>query len=126
MTPSDRTRSKEIPIADLGREYESLRGELAPLLEQVLRGGSYILGEQTREFEKSLAAYCGVREAIGVNSGTDAITLALHALDVGPGDEVLLPAMTFIATAEPVAILGAQPVFVDIHPETFAMDPEAA
>lgn len=113
-----------IPIIDLGKEYLSLKPEIARAIERVLAGGSYILGQETQEFEKELAAYCGVKHAIGVNSGTDAIHLALRTLEIGPGDDVILPAMSFIATAEPIVLLGARPVFVDIDPRTYTLDPE--
>jgi len=118
--------SQHIPITDLGKEYTQLRGEIDPALQRILSSGSYILGSETQAFEKELAAYGQSRHAIGVNSGTDAILLALRALDVGPGDEVIVPAMTFMGTAEPVAQLGAKPVFADIDPVSYTLDPAKA
>jgi len=114
---------RRVPIIDLGKEYAELRSELDPAISEVLLSGSYILGKKTEQLERQIASYCGARHAIGVNSGTDAITIALRALDIGPGDEVLVPSMSFIATAEPVALLGARPVFVDIDLTTYAIDP---
>jgi dTDP-4-amino-4,6-dideoxygalactose transaminase len=112
-----------IPIIDLGREYADISAEANPAVQRVLLSGTYILGPESTAFEQELAAYSQVKDAIGVNSGTDAILLALRALDIGPGDEVIVPAMTFIATAEPVAQLGAVPVLVDIDPVTYTMNP---
>jgi dTDP-4-amino-4,6-dideoxygalactose transaminase len=114
-----------MPLVDLGREYQEIRSELDPQIEKVLTSGSYILGENCTHFEKELAVYCGVPYAAGCSTGTDAILLALRALGIGPGDDVIVPAMTFFATAEPVALLGARPVFVDIDPATYTIDPEA-
>jgi dTDP-4-amino-4,6-dideoxygalactose transaminase len=111
-----------IPIIDLGLEYKEISAELDPIIKKVLSSGHYILGPELTAFEKELAAYTGVKEAIGLNSGTDAVLLALRALDIGPGDEVIVPAMTFIATAEPVMQLGAKPVFVDIEPKGYGLD----
>jgi dTDP-4-amino-4,6-dideoxygalactose transaminase len=113
-----------VPIVDLGREYREIRRQLDPVLRRIFTSGGYILGQEGEAFEKELARYCGVGFAVGVNSGTDAILIALMALGIGPGDEVLVPAMTFIATAEPVALLGARPVFVDIENPSYGMDPK--
>jgi dTDP-4-amino-4,6-dideoxygalactose transaminase len=124
MTPSS-IKPRPIPITDLGLEYESIKKDLDPLLEKILRSGSYILGSEVGQFEKDLAAYIGVRHAMGVNSGTDAILIALRALDIKAGDEVILPAMSFFATVEPIVLLGAKPVFVDIDPVTYAIDAAA-
>jgi dTDP-4-amino-4,6-dideoxygalactose transaminase len=116
---------RKIPIADLGLEYEAIKKELTPLLETILRSGSYVLGSELSQFETALAGYLDVRHAIGVNSGTDALLLALRALGIGPGDEVILPAMSFFATVEPVMQLGAKPMFVDIDPVSYTLDPSA-
>ncbi|MFA5974950.1 MAG: DegT/DnrJ/EryC1/StrS family aminotransferase [Elusimicrobiota bacterium] len=113
---------KTIPLCDLGQEYTLIRKELDPLLEKILSSGSYVLGPESDRFEKTLAAYCEVRHAVGVNSGTDAIGLAARAAGVKPGDEVIVPAMTFIGSIEPVILLGARPIFVDIDPVTYALD----
>ncbi len=112
-----------IPPIDLRAEYAALRPKIESAVKRVLASGSYILGEQTQLFEKELASYCQVDHAIGVNSGTDAILLALRALDIKAGDEVLVPDTTFIATAEPVVQVGARPVFVDVDPQTLTIDP---
>ena len=118
-----RTKQKPVPVIDLGGEYLSIKKKIDAAVTRVLASGSYILGEETKRFEEELARYCEASFAVGVNSGTDAILLALRALDIGPGDEVIVPAMTFIATAEPVVMLGAKPVFVDIDPQTYTIDP---
>jgi dTDP-4-amino-4,6-dideoxygalactose transaminase len=115
-----------IPLINLIEEYRSLKKKIDAAVIRVLSSGSYVLGEEARRLEDEVAAYCSARFGIGVNSGTDAILLALRALDIGPGDEVLVPAMTFIATAEPVVQLGATPVFVDIEPTTYTIDPKHA
>jgi dTDP-4-amino-4,6-dideoxygalactose transaminase len=122
-TPSSVKR--KIPITDLGLEYEVIKKELTPVLETILRSGSYVLGSELTQFETALASYLDVRHAIGVNSGTDSLLIALRALDIGPGDEVILPAKSFFATAEPVMHLGAKPVFVDIDPVSYTLDPAA-
>src|SRR5947208_9335695 len=89
----------------------------------VLDGGRFILGPEVRAFEEEAAAYLGVPETIGVANGTDAISLVLSALQIGPGDEVICPAFTFYATAEPIAQRGATPVFADVDPATLNLDP---
>lgn len=114
--------STPVPIIDLGKEFEVIRSEAEPAILRVLSSGTYVLGSETSAFERELATYCGVSRAVGVNSGTDAILFALKALGIGVGDEVILPAMTFIATAEPVVQLGARPVFVDIDPVSYTLD----
>lgn len=121
MTSSSPAR-RAIPITDLGLEYQAIKKDLAPLLEGILRSGSYVLGAELARFENDLAAYLTVGHAIGVGNGTDAVLLALKALGVGPGDEIILPAMSFFATVEPVIHLGAKPVFVDIDPVSYAID----
>src|SRR5207244_12883278 len=89
----------------------------------VLDGGRFILGSEVRAFESEAAAYLGVPRTIGVANGTDAIALVLDALGIGPGDEVVCPAFTFYATAEPIARAGATPVFADVDPATLTLDP---
>ena len=98
---------------------------MAEALLRVCDSGRFVLGPDVDELEKNLAAYCGVDHAIGCASGSDALLLALMACNVGPGDEVILPAFTFFATASAVTRLGARPVFADIDPLTFNVDPEA-
>jgi dTDP-4-amino-4,6-dideoxygalactose transaminase len=112
-----------IPYCDLRKLHDDLRTELDAAFHRVLHNSSFILGPEVTAFEKQFAAYIGVRHAIGTSNGTTAILVALKALGVKPGDEVIVPAMTFYATGEAVAFLGATPVFVDIHPASFNLDP---
>ena len=113
-----------IPMVDLQRQYQSLRPEIDAALQEVLAGARYILGPNVQELEQELAAYLGVEHAITCASGTDALHLALAAAGIGPGDEVITTPFTFIATAEAIRYVGAVPVFVDIDPRTFNIDPE--
>ena len=110
-------------MADLRAQYQGLKAEIDAAVLSVLESGGFILGERVAEFERAIASLCGARHGIGVNSGTDALLLALMALDIGPGDEVITPPFTFVATVETVALLGATPVFADIDPATFNLDP---
>ena len=112
-----------VPLIDMGRQFQPLAQEITAAVARVLASGRFVLGPECQALEKSIAAYCHVPHAIGCASGSDAILLALMALDVGPGDEVILPSYTFFATASAVARLGARPVFVDIDPGTFNIDP---
>ncbi|PKL75715.1 MAG: DegT/DnrJ/EryC1/StrS family aminotransferase, partial [Candidatus Melainabacteria bacterium HGW-Melainabacteria-1] len=111
-----------IPMLDLTRIHAPLEAELKAAFERVLHANSYILGKEVSEFETACAAYLGVKHAIGVSSGTDALLLALMTLGVGPGDEVICPSYTFFATAGAIARLGATPVFVDSDPDTYNWD----
>jgi dTDP-4-amino-4,6-dideoxygalactose transaminase len=115
----------DVPILDLRGQHRALRTELLAAVEAVLANGQFILGPNVAAFEEEFADYLGAGHAIGLNSGTDALHLALRALDVGPGDEVITSAFSFIAAAEAISILGARPVFVDIDPRTYALDPAA-
>jgi dTDP-4-amino-4,6-dideoxygalactose transaminase len=112
-----------IPLVDVRAQYAPLREELERRIGEVLESGRFILGPQVKAFEQEAAAYLGVSEAIGVGNGTDALVLALDALGVGPGDEVICPSFTFFATAEAIARRGATPVFADIDPATLNLDP---
>lgn len=112
-----------VPLFDATRQYERLRDGLLAAIERVLASGRYILGEEVATFEQEVAAYLGVKHAIGVASGTDALWLSLKAVGVGPGDYVLIPPFTFFATASAVLNTGAVPVFVDIDARTFNLDP---
>ena len=114
-----------IPILDLTEQYRSLKPEMDAAVASVMASGHFIQGPQCRLLEKELAAYIGVPHALGLNSGTDALHLALRALDIGPGDEVITIPFTFVATTEAVGIVGATPAFVDIEPDSFNMDPAA-
>src|SRR5690349_16703887 len=113
-----------VPFLNLAAQYESLKTELLPVVEKTLAGGHYVLGPNVAAFEQEIAAYTGTRFGVGVNSGSDALTLALRALDVGPGDEVITTPFTYIAPAESIHQVGAKIVFADIHPRTFTIDPE--
>lgn len=113
-----------IPILDLTPEVEELWDDLMAAITRVLRSGQFILGPEVEAFEREVAEYLGVKHAIGVNSGTDALVIGLRALGVGPGDEVITTPFTFFATAEAISLVGATPVFVDIDPRTFNINPE--
>jgi dTDP-4-amino-4,6-dideoxygalactose transaminase len=114
----------KIPVLDLTPEIEALWDELMAAIQGVLKSGQFIMGPNVKAFEQEAAAYLGVKYAIGVNSGTDALVIALHAAGIGPGDEVITTPFTFFATAEAVSQVGATPVFVDIDPRTFNINPE--
>jgi dTDP-4-amino-4,6-dideoxygalactose transaminase len=114
------------PLVDVKAQYAPLIPELLATIGQVLDSGDFILGPNVRAFEQEAAAYLGVPATIGVANGTDAIVIALDALGIGPGDEVICPAFTFYATAESIARRGATPVFADIDPETLTLDPADA
>ena len=112
-----------IPLMNLTRQYESLSSELDEAALRVLHSGQYILGEEVASFEKEFASYVGVKYAVGVANGTDALTIALKAAGVGLGDEVITAAMSFFATAEAIAAVGAVPVFADCKKDTYVLDP---
>ena len=118
------TQFDSIPPLDLKAQYASIQTEIMAAINAVLESQQFILGPQVSSLESEVAEYCGTRFAVGVASGTDALILALHAVGVGPGDEVLLPAFSFIASADTVSLLGAKPVFADIRPDTFNIDTE--
>ncbi|WP_279165371.1 DegT/DnrJ/EryC1/StrS family aminotransferase [Thermus scotoductus] len=113
-----------IPILDLVPEVEFLWDDLMAAITRVLRSGQFILGPEVETFEREVAEYLGAKHAIGLNSGTDALVIGLRALGVGPGDEVITTPFTFFATAEAISLVGATPVFVDIDPRTFNINPE--
>jgi dTDP-4-amino-4,6-dideoxygalactose transaminase len=114
-----------IPILDLTEQYRSLKNELDSAVLDVLAYGKFINGPNVQAFEAEFAEYVGVPFAIGVNSGTDALHLALRALDIGPGDEVITTPFSFVATTEAIGIVGATPVFVDIDERTYNLNPRA-
>ncbi len=113
-----------IPMVDLQRQYQELKTEMDRALQNVLSRGQFILGPEVSALEGEVAAYHGVPFAAGVASGTDALLLALRAFGIGAGDEVITTPFTFIATAEVISLIQAVPVFVDIEPDTFNLDPE--
>ncbi len=117
------TTVMSVPLVDLRAQYDSLRDQIRAAVLDVFEHMHLNLGPNVRAFEQEFAAYCGAAECVGVGSGTDALHVALRALDVGPGDEVVLPAHTFIATAEAVALCGARPVIVDVEPARRSIDP---
>lgn len=110
-------------MLDLRAQYAALREEIRPAIDGVLEAGQFILGPNVRALEEELARYCGCKHGVGLASGTDSLILSMHALGVRPGDEVIVPAFTYIATADTIGLLGATPVFTDILPDTFNMDP---
>jgi len=112
-----------VPILDLTRQYQYIKDEIDAAVARVLSSGRFILGPEVAAFEEEIAEYVGVKHAIGVASGTDALLLSLRALGIGPGDKVIIPSFTFFATAGVVHNAGATPVFVDIDPKTFNLDP---
>jgi dTDP-4-amino-4,6-dideoxygalactose transaminase len=112
-----------IPLSDVKAQYAPLLDELRRRLDDVLASGRFVLGPNVRAFEDEAAAYLGVPHAVGVANGTDALVLALDALGIGPGDEVVCPAFTFFATAEAIARRGATPVFADVDAATLNLDP---
>jgi dTDP-4-amino-4,6-dideoxygalactose transaminase len=111
-----------IPLVDLTAQYHSIKEKIDAAVLATLESGHFILGLQVTQFEESVAAYLGTRCAVGLASGTDALVIALRALDIGAGDEAIVPAYTFFATAGAVMSVGAKPVFVDIDPQTYQMD----
>ncbi|PIS41367.1 MAG: hypothetical protein COT25_03460 [Candidatus Kerfeldbacteria bacterium CG08_land_8_20_14_0_20_42_7] len=110
---------------DLELQYKSIKNEVDEAINRVISRSSYILGEEVDELEEKIASYCKVKYAVGLNSGSDALTASLFALGIGKGDEVIVPSFTYIATAEAVAIVGATPVFCDVNDRTFNIDPKS-
>ncbi|MEX2115987.1 MAG: DegT/DnrJ/EryC1/StrS family aminotransferase [Bacteroidota bacterium] len=112
-----------IQMVDVVGQYRKIKNEIDAAIQGVVESGQYILGPAVREFEQAAAAYLGVRNAIGCASGTDALQVAMMAIDIKPGDEVITTPFTFVATTETIALLGAKPVYVDIDPLTFNINP---
>jgi len=113
----------EIPLLDLKAQYRTIKSDIDAALEHVVESQYFILSREVSELEKEIAGYNGVKEAAGVASGTDALILALRALDIGKGDAVITSPFTFFASAEAISMVGARPIFVDIDPETYNIDP---
>lgn len=114
----------KIPLVDLRAQYETIKPEIDAAIQRTIEKTAFILGPEAKNFEQHFAEFCKVKHAIGLDSGTAALHLAMLALDIGAGDEVITTAHTFIATAEPISLLGARPVFVDIDPRTYNLDPD--
>nr|WP_250644946.1 DegT/DnrJ/EryC1/StrS family aminotransferase [Thermostichus lividus] len=112
-----------IPILDLKAQYQSLQPEIDRAIAEVLASGQFILGPEVHAFEAEVAAYLGVRHAVAVNSGTDALVIALRSLGIGSGDEVITTPFSFFATAESISLVGARPVFVDVNLRSFNLNP---
>src|SRR3954469_7234041 len=117
--------NSEVPFTDLGAMTREVRDVVVEAWTAILDSGRFIGGDVCERFEQGWAAYCGTSEAVGVANGTDALVLTLRALGVGPGDEVVVPANTFVATAEAVVLAGAAPRFADVSPETLLLTPES-
>jgi dTDP-4-amino-4,6-dideoxygalactose transaminase len=115
----------QVPLLDLKAQFAQIRAEVMPLIERVCASQQFILGEHVRGLEEEIARYCGASAAVGVSSGTDALLLAMMALEIGAGDEVITSPFTFFATAGAIARTGARPVFCDIDPQNFNMSPAA-
>src|ERR1700694_3902813 len=115
-------RLMRIPLVDLQAQYQTIKHEVIPALEDVLENMQLFLGPQVQAFEREFAEYCECQYGVGIATGTDALTLALKACGIGPGDEVITVANTFIATVEAIALVGATPVFVDIDQDSYTMD----
>lgn len=113
---------RKVPLLDTVAQFETIRRDILQAVQNVLESGHYIMGPAVEKFEQAVAAYCGVKHAVGVANGTDALLLVLDALGIGPGDEVITTPFTFFASAEVISRIGAIPVFVDIEPDSYNMD----
>ena len=114
----------EIPYLDLKKQYEALSSKIEPRVQKVMASGQYVLGPEVEECEKKLAEFVGAPYCVSAASGTDALLMAMLAYDIKAGDEIIVPAFSFFATAEVVALIGAKPIFVDIEEDSFNMDPK--
>jgi dTDP-4-amino-4,6-dideoxygalactose transaminase len=124
MTAPPRPSMEMIPMLDLQAQFESIAPEIRAAVDAVLTAQQFVLGPQGEALEREIAEACGMRHGVGLASGTEALELGLHASGVKAGDEVIVPAFTFIATGSAVSALGARPVFADIEPATFNLDPD--
>src|SRR5246127_4249909 len=125
MTPNPHASAapEPIPQFDLSAQYASIAGEVRDAIDRVLASQQFILGREGAALEEEIARFCGVAHGVGTGSGTDALVVALRSCGVGAGDEVILPPFTFVATGSAVSALSAKPVFADIHPSTYNIDP---
>ena len=117
-------RLSSVPLLDLKAQYNTIRDEIEPVIKELIETQYFVGGPKLKEFETNVAEYCQSKFALGVSSGTDAILLALMALGIGPGDEVIVPVYSFFATAGCISRINAKPIFVDIDPDTYNIDPE--
>ena len=124
QSTSETTQNRPVPLLDISRQNQPLEDEIMAAIESICKSGQFVLGPEVTRLEERIAQYCDTKFAIGCASGTDALLLSMMAIDIGPGDEVILPSFTFFATASCVTRLGATPVFVDIDPDTFNLDPK--
>jgi len=125
MNPTtEKKPTVKVPVLDLTRQYDAIKDDIHTAIQRVLASGRFILGPEVDAFEQEIAAFCGVKYAIGVASGTDALLLSLKALGIGQGDKVIIPSFTFFATAGVVYNVGATPVFADIDSQTFNINPD--
>ncbi len=116
------TRESQVPFVDLAAQYRAIEGEISEAVSKVLREGDFILGREVSLFEEEFAAFCEAKWAVGVDSGTSALELALRAYEIRPGDEVITAANTFIASALAISHAGATPVLVDVDADTYTID----
>lgn len=115
----------KIPVLDLKPQYEQIKDQVQAAMNRVLESGQFIMGPDVKLFEQEVAEYLGVKHTVAVNSGTDALVIGLRALGIGVGDEVITTPFSFFATAESISNVGAKPIFADIEPQSFNIDPEA-
>jgi dTDP-4-amino-4,6-dideoxygalactose transaminase len=111
-----------IPFVDLNAQYISIKSEIDNAIKECIADGNFIKGNSVTDFEKSFAAYLGAEYCLGCGNGTDALEIILKSLNIGPGDEVIVPALTWISTAEVVNNVGAEPVFADVTPDSYTID----
>ncbi|OFW10654.1 MAG: hypothetical protein A3H27_03220 [Acidobacteria bacterium RIFCSPLOWO2_02_FULL_59_13] len=123
LPQEDQNEKRQIPLVNLSRQHEPIQPQLEAVFREILATSSFIGGHWLERFEEEFARYCNSRHAVGVSSGSAALELSLRACGIGPGDEVLVPVFTFIATAASVTAVGARPVFVDVDPEFYTLDP---
>ena len=121
MTQKDMT--KHIPLVGLFDQYQTIKPEIDAAIQNIITSSAFVGGDEVRRFEKEFAAYCEAKACVGVGNGTDALYLTLRALGIGPGDEVITVAHTFIATSEAISMTGATPIFIDVLADTLLMDP---